>query len=123
MLLIINKEIIKMTQQQWKALPNGEKAWRLNLIMGSLNDEEAYYSGWLYIWPDGESYEDCLDDFGSDEDYNDLEQSFKRYYSDEEIHDSGLYFGEGISKEVIDKIIEDAHFWDETLGLPKIEVL
>lgn len=108
-----------MTKEDWDRLPNGEKAWKLGLVMQYMNDEEAYYSGWLYIWPDGESYSACLEDFRDDESYADLEESFKHHYSDPEAHEAGLYSCRGVPTEVVDV----ARFWDKELGLPEIEVI
>ena len=108
-----------MNKQDWDRLTNGEKAWKLGLVMQYMNDEEAYYSGWLYIWPDGESYSACLEDFRDEEMYKDLERSFIGHYSDKESHDAGLYSCRGVPVEVIDV----AHFWDEQLGLKPIEVV
>lgn len=103
----------------WDRLTNGEKAWKLGLIMQYMNDEEAYYSGWLYIWPDGESYQACLDDFRDDESYKELEESFIAHYSDLEAHDAGLYSHKGVPTEVIDA----AHYWDNRLNLKEILIL
>ena len=108
-----------MTKEQWNALSNGEKAWKLGLVMQYMNDEEAYYSGWLYIWPDGETYQECLGDFEDEESYLDLERSFKDHYSDKEAHKAGLYSSRGVPTEVV----EVAHLWDEILGLKPIVVL
>lgn len=108
-----------MNQEQWDKLPNYDKAWRLNQIISHMNDEESYYSGWLYIWPDGETYEECKNDFEDDESYKDLEESFKFHYGDKEGHKAGLYSCRGIPEQ----IVEDAHFWDEKLGLEPIEVI
>lgn len=108
-----------MTQQDWDKLTPGEKAWKLGLVMSYMNDEEAYYSsGWLYIWPDGETYRACLDDFEEEEWYQDLENSFKRIYSDKEYHEGGLYSHKGVPTEVR----EIANFWDSKLGLTPIKI-
>ena len=90
-----------------------EKAWMLNRIIEAINDEEAYYGSWLYVWPDGETEEDCEDDFGDEESYSDLESLFIRKYKT--YHDSGLFTDE-------DDVIEAAHEWDKKLGLEEIEV-
>lgn len=108
-----------MNKEQWNNLKNYDKAWRLNQIIMYLNDEEAYYSGWLYIWPDGETYEDCKYDFEEDDSYKDLEESFKYHYSRKSTHNGGLYSSRGVPEQVI----EDAHMWDEILGLKPIEVV
>ena len=103
-----------MNQEQWNKLKNYDKAWRLGQIMMHMNDEGAYYSGWLYIWPDGEDYEQCKWDFRNEESYKDLERSFIGHYSHKSSHKAGLY-------KAPEQVIEDAHFWDEKLGLEPIE--
>ena len=81
-----------MTNEEWNKLTNGEKAWKLGMIMMYMNNEDAYYSsGWLYIWPDGERYEECMSDFENEESYKELEESFIRHYGYKEYHDAGLY--------------------------------
>ena len=108
-----------MNKEEWEELEYYERAWKLGLIMKYMNDEEAYYSGWLYIWPDGETWEQCVEDFGSEESYKELERSFKAHYSEPESHEAGLYSHRGVPKSVV----RDAHYWDEVLGLPPIEVV
>ena len=109
-----------MNQEEWDDLELYERAWKLGMIMKYMNDEEAYYgSGWLYIWPDGETYEQCMYDFNDKESYEELEESFIRHYSDKEAHEAGLYSMRGVPKTVI----KDAHFWDAKLGLTPIEIL
>lgn len=105
-----------MDKKQWDSLPCYDRAWRLYLIMRYMNNEDAYYSGWLYIWPDGSTYEDCMYYFDDEESYKELEDSFKRHYSVEEIHEDGLFSSNGVPQSVI----EDAHMWDEILGLKPI---
>ena len=112
-------ETLCMSEEDWNDLSNGEKAWMLGQIMIHMNDEEAYYSGWLYIWLDGETWEQCMDDFNSDEAYQELEDSFIGHYSDEEAHDAGLYS----HKDILKSIIKAAHYWDKRLGLEPIVVL
>ena len=109
-----------MTDEEWEELEYYERAWKLGLIMMYMNDEEAYYgSGWLYIWPDGEKWEECVSDFGTKEAYKELEDSFKRIYGFEEYHENGLYSHRGVPKSVI----KDAHYWDQKLGLSPIEII
>ena len=109
-----------MTKQEWEKLSFDERAWRLNLIISYFNHEGAYYSsGWLYIWPDGEDREQCKYDFEKEEDYRELEDSFKRNFSYKAYHRAGLYASKGVPQQVID----DAHFWDEQLGLEPIQVI
>lgn len=95
-----------------KKLPYGVLAWQLNEIISAMNDEGAYYeSGWLYIWPDGATRQDAIDSFSTKEDYEELEDLFKRVYK--RYHRSGLY-------KVSDKVLERAHQWDKKLGLSQI---
>lgn len=108
-----------MNKEQWEQLSYDERAWRLNLIISHMNDEEAYYSGWLYIWPDGETREDCKYDFEDEDSYKDLEESFILHYSEKESHKAGLYSCRGVPES----IVEDAHFWDEVLGLEPIQII
>lgn len=109
-----------MNEQEWNELTNAEKAWMLGCIMSNMNDERVYYfSNWLYIWPDGETWEACMEDFEDDEAYKELEDSFIRHYSDEEYHEGGLYS----SKKIPTTVIKAAHFWDEQLGLKLIEII
>ena len=104
----------------WEKLPYWERAWRLGQIMIYMNNEEAYYnSGWLYIWPDGETQSGCKDDFDNEESYKDLERSFRNHYSDAEYHGDGLYGFKGVPLQVV----EDAHLWDKILNLKPIEVI
>ena len=108
-----------MTKQEWEKLPYDERAWRLNLIISHFNHEGAYYGGWLYIWPDGESREQCKYDFEDEANYRELEESFKRHFSYKAYHKAGLFASKGTPQQVID----DAHFWDEQLGLEPIHVI
>lgn len=103
-----------------------EKAWLLNQIISFMNDEEAYYSsGWLYIWPDGETKEQCKEDFGDEDDYLELESAFTEIYSDNEYHDAGLYFPEraDVSADEKQAIIDAAHEWDNKLGLSPVDII
>lgn len=95
-----------------KKLPYGLLAWKLGEIMMSMNNEEAYYGGWLYIWPDGETKEECMVDFGDKESYDELRKSFEKYYK--RYHDDGLYTED-------DDIVDYAHKIDAKLGLKPIE--
>ncbi len=105
--------------ETWDKLPCYDRAWRLNEIISHMNDEEAYYGGWLYIWPDGETYSQCVEDFDTEENYKELEESFIRRYSDQEFHEAGLYS----FKTVPQQVVEDAHMWDEVLNLSPIKIL
>jgi hypothetical protein len=110
-------ETLKMSGEDWNDLTNGERAWLIGQIMMHMNNEEAYYGDFLYIWPDGESWESCMSDFESDESYKELEESFKDNYK--AYHEDGLYSHRDIPKS----IVKAAHYWDEVLGLKPIVVL
>lgn len=93
----------------------GEKAFWLNEIISHMNNEGAYYSsGWLYIWPDGTDTRDVSDYFGTEEEYKELENTFKKVYK--AYHRDGLYSSHGIGPELLAK----AHEWDKELGLAEI---
>ena len=54
-----------------------EKAWHMNEIVSSFNDEDAYFgNGWLMIWPDGADREECQYDFEDEDSLVVLERSF-----------------------------------------------
>ena len=109
----------------------GHKAWVLNQIISSMNDETAYFdTEWLYVWPDGETEKECDDDFGDEESFKELEDTFISIYkynsADEEgcdpedaeynFHRDGLY---NPTKEAV----QVAHEYDKKLGLEPIKVL
>lgn len=108
----------------------GHKAWLLNEIISSMNDETAYYeTEWLYIWPDGESYEECIEDFGDKQSFKELENTFLSIYqyndaedgedpedAEYNFHRDGLY---NPTQEAVDL----AHQYDRKLGLSPIKVL
>jgi len=104
----VREEVI---DEAGKKLPYGVLAWGLNEIISGMNDEEAYYGSWLYVWPDGATREDANDSFGTKEEYQELEDLFKKVYK--AYHRSGLY-------NVSDKTLERAHEWDRKLGLTPI---
>ena len=84
----------------------------MNKVISSMNDEEAYYSSWLYIWPDGETRDECEYDFSDDEDFEDLKDAFIDAYK--EYHEGGLYDADEETEAY-------AHKWDEILELAPIE--
>ena len=109
----------------------GHRAWVLNQIISSMNDETAYYdTEWLYLWPDGETEQECDDDFGDEESFKELEDTFLSIYqynsAEEEgcdpedaeynFHRDGLY---NPTKEAV----QVAHEYDKKLGLEPIKVL
>lgn len=94
-------------------LSYGELAWKLGKVMLAMNNEEASYGSWLYLWPDGESKEECLEDFGDKESYDELKKSFKRIYTNPEYHDGGLYTND-------QSVVDYAHQLDKEFGLKPI---
>lgn len=90
----------------------GKLAWKLNEIIGSMNNEEAYFNEWLYLWPDGCSAEEAKDYFGTKEDYEELKELFERIY--EEYHEDGLYTTD-------EDLVNYAHKVDAKLGLEPIK--
>lgn len=94
--------------------PLAEEAWMMNRVISSMNNEEAYYGSWLYIWPDGESREECAYDFGDHESFDELQETFLRTYK--HYHADGLY-------AAAPEVVEYAHSIDSKLGLAKIENL
>ena len=65
--------------KNFNKMSRGEQAYAMNEVIASLNDERAYYSDWLSIWPDGDTLEEAKDDFDdcSNEDWEDFIQLFK----------------------------------------------
>lgn len=49
--------------KNFNKMSRGEQAYAMNEVISSLNDEEAYYSGWIEFWPDGETIEEAREDF------------------------------------------------------------
>jgi len=98
-------------KEEARKIPYGVLAWQLNEIISGMNNEEAYYGSWLYIWPDGEDRQGAIEDFETKEDYQDLEDLFVKLYK--AYHDDGLY-------NVSDKVLARAHQWDKKLGLEPI---
>ena len=91
---------------------NGQKAWELNKIIMDMNNEDAYYGSWLYLWPDDCSREECEEYFKGQEEYDELEELFIDIYKI--YHKDGLY-------TKVKEIVELAHLWDKKLGLKEIE--
>lgn len=81
----------------------------MNLIIQSMNNEEAYYNNWVYLWPDESKAEDGY--FDDEDDYYELKNFFKSIYR--KFHDDGLYTP-SIEVEA------EAHEWDKKLGLEPI---
>ena len=89
-----------------------EEAWMMNRVISAMNNEDAYYGSWLYIWPDGESREECAYDFGDQESFDELQETFLNTYK--HYHADGLY-------DAAPEVVEYAHMIDSKLGLAKIE--
>ena len=89
-----------------------EEAWMMNRVISAMNNEDAYYGSWLYIWPDGESREECAYDFGDQESFDELQETFLKTYK--YYHADGLY-------DAAPEVVEYAHMIDSKLGLAKIE--
>lgn len=91
-----------------------KEAWLMNKVVQSINDEEAYYGEWIYLWPDETAEEDVKYYFGDQESFDELRELFidiyKRYHAD------GLYDPD---KETI----EYAAKQDKILGLKPIEII
>jgi len=95
-----------------KKISNAKQAWKMNQVISAMNNEDAYYgSGWLYVWPDGSDYSECLEYFGDDESFKELRtlyrEVFKDYYKD------GLYNPEKVGPDALE-------FANETLSKLKI---
>lgn len=108
---VVKEEVL----DEMAKLPYGVLAWKLNDIISSMNHEGAYYdSGWLYLWPDGESQEDCMVDFNDKEAYDELKELFEKVYK--RYHKDGLYTND-------QSIVDYAHKIDAKLGLEPIQNL
>lgn len=95
-----------------KKISNAKQAWKMNQVILAMNNEDAYYgSGWLYVWPDGSDYSECLEYFSDDESFKELRtlyrDVFKDYYKD------GLYNPEKVGPDALE-------FANETLRKLKI---
>lgn len=110
------EEVQESLVREYKSNLNGyaKKAWMLNKVIEAMNDQEAYYGGWLYAWPDDETEEQCEYDFGNKEDYEELEKEFERIYK--KYHEDGLY-------NASDEVLEFAHKMDDQFDLKPIENL
>lgn len=89
------------------------EAWLMNKVIESMNNEEAYYGGWLYTWPDGETEKDCQQHFGEQEDFDDLRKAFIDTYK--AYHADGLF-------EPDRETIEYARKQDSILNLRPIDI-
>lgn len=73
-----------------KKLSHAQEAWLMNQVISLMNNEGAYYSsGWLYIWPDECSFEECKEYFSEDESFNELKEYYLEVF--EEFYGDGFY--------------------------------
>lgn len=91
-----------------------KRAWMLNQVIWSMNDENAYSGSWLYLWPDETVEEDVKYYFNTRKDLKELEDLFVKIYK--AYHEGGLYTDD-------EEIIHFAHDMDSKLGLKPIDVI
>ena len=85
--------------KNFNKMSRGEQAYAMNEVISSLSDEGAYYSDWLYFWPDGETLEEAREDFDdySDEDWKTFVRLFKN-----RVEMFGCKDGRSIQEEDVD---------------------
>ncbi len=123
---IFNKENLEMEREneslneekvnEMTALPYHVLAWKLYELMSSMNDENAYMH-FIYVWPDGETKEQCEQDFNTKESYEELLELAERIYKGH--HDDGLFIQ---NPEKEKEVINLAHEFDKKLGLDDITI-
>ena len=103
--------------KNFNKMSRGEQAYAMNEVIASLNDERAYYSDWLSIWPDEATLEEAkeyFDDY-SDEDWEDFVQLFRI-----RVEMFGCVDGRSIQEEDVDGLcvphIKDPEYEDEERG-------
>ena len=94
--------------KNFNKMSRGEQAYAMNEVISSLNDEGAYYSNWLYFWPDGATLEEAREDFDdySDEDWKTFVRLFKN-----RVEMFGCKDGRSIQEEDVDGL-RVPHFED-----------
>ena len=103
--------------KNFNKMSRGEQAYAMNEVISSLNDERAYYSNWLYFWPDGETLEEAREDFDdySDEDWKTFVRLFKN-----RVEMFGCKDGRSIQEEDVDGLrvpyIKDPDGEEEEIG-------
>lgn len=103
--------------KNFNKMSRGEQAYAMNEVISSLNDERAYYSDWLYIWPDEATLEEAKEDFDdySDEDWKDFVRLFRI-----RVEMFGCKDGRSIQEEDVDGLrvpcIKDPEYEDEERG-------
>ena len=103
--------------KNFNKMSRGEQAYAMNEVIASLNDERAYYSDWLSIWPDEETLEEAKEDFDdySDEDWKVFVRLFRI-----RVEMFGCKDGRSIQEEDVDGLrvpcIKDPEYEDEERG-------
>ena len=103
--------------KNFNKMSRGEQAYAMNEVISSLSDERAYYSNWLYFWPDGETLEEAREDFDdySDEDWKKFVRLFKN-----RVEMFGCKDGRSIQEEDVDGLrvpyIKDPDGEEEEIG-------
>ena len=103
--------------KNFNKMSRGEQAYAMNEVISSLNDERAYYSDWLSIWPDEETLEEAKEDFDdySDEDWKAFVRLFRI-----RVEMFGCKDGRSIQEEDVDGLrvpcIKDPEYEDEERG-------
>ena len=103
--------------KNFNKMSRGEQAYAMNEVISSLNDERAYYSNWLYFWPDGATLEEAREDFDdySDEDWKTFVRLFKN-----RVEMFGCKDGRSIQEEDVDGLrvpcIKDPEYEEEETG-------
>ena len=103
--------------KNFNKMSRGEQAYAMNEVISSLNDERAYYSNWLYFWPDGATLEEAREDFDdySDEDWKTFVRLFKN-----RVEMFGCKDGRSIQEEDVDGLrvpcIKDPDGEEEEIG-------
>lgn len=85
--------------KNFNKMSRGEQAYAMNEVIFSLNDEGAYYSDWLYFWPDGATLEEAREYFDDypDEDWKNLVRLFRNL-----VEMFGCKDGRSIQEEDVD---------------------
>ena len=111
-----NESLNEATLKEMIGLPYHVLCWKLYELMSSMNDENAYMH-FIYVWPDGETKEQCEQDFNTKSEYEELLDLAERIYKG--YHDDGLFIP---NPEKEKEVIELAHEFDKKLGLEPITI-
>ena len=90
----------------------------LNNIILYMNNEDAYLR-WIWTYPDGETLEEAMDDFGTKKELGDLFLTFIRLYNC--YREDGLYFPRK-DLSVVDSVIKNCKSIDTIFNYIDIEV-